>query len=290
MLSVDESGLPLGEAAARFWDESARHEAAAGSVRIRLRRLVEGLGSATAIEDISGDALSRYVRRQRNVISHHGKPFSARSVNFDVVLLRRLMNRAQDAWGATLPSVDWQAVLLSEPRKKRWILSAAEEERLLAEAPGHLHGPIRLALLTGMHLKSAVGLRWEQVDLGTGTLSLRGYHGSTYTLPITPKVRAIVESQRGSDGHVFTYRRIGLDLPEPIKYWHHAWLAACKRAGLEGLRAWDLRHTVAARLIARGVDVSVVQRVLGHRYIYTTAQYLKYEMAEKSDALGRLAQ
>ena len=46
---------------------------------------------------------------------------------------------------------------------------------------------------------------------------------------------------------------------------------------------------VAARLIEKGVDLAVLQRVMGHLDIYTTAKYLRYRTAEKRSALDLLA-
>ncbi len=40
--------------------------------------------------------------------------------------------------------------------------------------------------------------------------------------------------------------------------------AACVRAGIEDLRAYDLRHTFATRLLERGVHHFVISALLGH--------------------------
>jgi integrase len=40
--------------------------------------------------------------------------------------------------------------------------------------------------------------------------------------------------------------------------------AACERAGIEGLRPYDLRHTFATRLVERGVRPYVISALMGH--------------------------
>jgi len=45
-----------------------------------------------------------------------------------------------------------------------------------------------------------------------------------------------------------------------------------KKAGLN-IKPHDLRHYTATRLLAEGASTSVVQKVLGHRFISTTARY-----------------
>ena len=51
--------------------------------------------------------------------------------------------------------------------------------------------------------------------------------------------------------------------------------AAAERAGLEpGVSTHSLRKTLATTLMERGVSLRVVQELLGHRELATTAQYL----------------
>ena len=52
-----------------------------------------------------------------------------------------------------------------------------------------------------------------------------------------------------------------------------AFRTACKRAGVEGLRFHDLRHTFASRLVERGADIVTVQILLGHSTVTLTQRY-----------------
>lgn len=47
----------------------------------------------------------------------------------------------------------------------------------------------------------------------------------------------------------------------------------CKRAGVQNLRCHDLRRTFASRSLGAGIDVSTVQRALGHSDPRTTTAY-----------------
>ena len=44
-----------------------------------------------------------------------------------------------------------------------------------------------------------------------------------------------------------------------------AFRVLCKKAGVTGVRLHDLRHYVATRLLASGIDVRTVAGRLGHR-------------------------
>lgn len=49
--------------------------------------------------------------------------------------------------------------------------------------------------------------------------------------------------------------------------------AACRRAGLKGLRFHDLRHTATARMVESGSNIVAVSKILGHSDIKTAIRY-----------------
>ena len=51
------------------------------------------------------------------------------------------------------------------------------------------------------------------------------------------------------------------------------WLRARERAGIEDVRLHDLRHTVASQVVARGVALSTVPKMLGHANPTMTLRY-----------------
>jgi integrase len=79
-------------------------------------------------------------------------------------------------------------------------------------------------------------------------------------------------SRPGPEGVVFT----GVD-GGPVRrpnYRNRVWLPAIKKAGLEGLRFHDLRHTAVAIWIAAGANVLEVKRRAGHtRSTFTLDRY-----------------
>lgn len=69
---------------------------------------------------------------------------------------------------------------------------------------------------------------------------------------------------------VFPNPKTGL----PYHSCRNAWVTACQRAGLPGLRMHDLRHTYASMMLDSGSDIVDVQQALGHTQLKTTAGYL----------------
>jgi integrase len=52
-----------------------------------------------------------------------------------------------------------------------------------------------------------------------------------------------------------------------------SFLGALRRAGIEGLRFHDLRHTAATRMIESGASIVAVSKILGHEDLKTTMRY-----------------
>jgi integrase len=94
-----------------------------------------------------------------------------------------------------------------------------------------------------------------------------------------------------SEGFVFSH---AVDGSAP---WHpdstsRAFRNICKQAGITGIRLHDLRHYVATRLLAAGVDVRTVAGRLGHRNPSTTlnvySHFVPETDQEAAEALGRI--
>jgi integrase len=57
--------------------------------------------------------------------------------------------------------------------------------------------------------------------------------------------------------------------------WHRrVWLPTVQRAGLEGVRPHDLRHSAASWMHARGVSIKALQELLGHSSRQVTERYI----------------
>jgi integrase len=155
-----------------------------------------------------------------------------------------------------------------------------------------------LAMTTGLRQGELFGLRWQDVDLESGTLSVRQQlirtkaDGLVFTTPksakgrrsvrLTPKAvqalkdhrkKQLEQEQRLSGlwrdlGLVFT-STVGTPL-DPSNFTYHTFQPFLKRAGLPKIRFHDLRHTCATLLLGRNVNPKIVQEMLGHANISET--------------------
>jgi integrase len=179
----------------------------------------------------------------------------------------------------------------------RGALSAEQVRRLFAAARewrgGRLYPILVLAVSTGLRQGEILGLRWSDIDLDRGTLTVRRtlHQDMTFGPTKAKRERLITLSGALRDMLVSHRRRNALEsLRAPIGTKSSLGLVfvnsdgrpvnravllqsfkrLCRREGLPAITFHELRHTCATLLAERGVHPSEVQRILGHADIKTT--------------------
>lgn len=136
-----------------------------------------------------------------------------------------------------------------------------------------------LALHTGMRRGEQYRLRWQDVDLRRGIITIPlSKHGEARHIQINSVARAALLRLRE---HGSTVRegclRIGYVCPGyegPRKRdWRHWFADVVEKAQVPNFRWHDLRHTFASRLVMAGVPLRAVQVLMGHKCIETTLRY-----------------
>lgn len=197
-----------------------------------------------------------------------------------------------------LPSNPTDAVDVPKARRREMqALDELQTAELLQAAKGKpLYAPVFVAVSTGLRRGELLGLRWQDVDLDAGALSvvrtIEEVGGQiTFKDPKTPKSRrrvslgpSVIEVLRQlHKEHAETRLLCGSGYnPDGLVFvdadgapWRPLRLTdsfgrLAKRAGFPRLRLHDLRHTHATQLLRAGVHVKVVSERLGHANISTT--------------------
>jgi integrase len=159
------------------------------------------------------------------------------------------------------------------------VLTPEQVDRLLSVAYGdRLESVYVLGALCGLRVGEALSLRWEDVDLIEGTISIRRtlWRNETYSpktdaseATIRIPARALDALRRHADANVnpregwlFSTRN-GNPIAAPN--FHKAWKRMLGRAGLpESLTFHQLRHTTASVLLGTGTPIPIVARYLRH--------------------------
>jgi integrase len=200
------------------------------------------------------------------------------------------------------------------PRREMRFLSREEIGRLVSAAAGsNLEALVTVALAIGARRGELLAAKWDDVDLGRGTLSImrsleQTKAGIAEKSPksgrsrIVQLPRSAVEALRRhriaqgrlSPGFVFPGDADGRPWsPQKVT---DAFRRLAKGAQIVGASFHTLRHTCATQLLAQGVHPKVVQEMLGHSTIAITMDLyshvtpsLQAEAATKMDDVLRVA-
>lgn len=198
-------------------------------------------------------------------------------------------------------------------------LDDAQAAALLKAAKGsRMEQLVGVALFTGMRLSELLGLTWDAVDMEAGTISVnkqlerpplrRGpspfispKNGKPRTITAAPSVFALLRRQKARQAEaqlragevwenahnlVFTDETgaaLGHDAVE------QQFRRLTRRAGLDGFRFHDLRHTYAVNAIRAGDDVKTIQGNLGHASAaFTLDKYGHFTERMQRDSAQRM--
>lgn len=249
----------LGEAPRHTWPDAvqrwrAEHPERKGlnAVQSLLRQAHPALQSCV-LEDITADRLANLIQ------SYRATGVKNSTANNLLTLVRTVLNAAQGwGWLRTVPTVPQLPVT---ERRLRW-LTRAEADRLLIEVPAHLKPLVRFSLATGLRQQNVVQLEWNQVDLERRIAWIHADQAKgkrRITVPLNADAVVVLREQAGQHPrYVFTHD--GQPILRPIAA---GWYPALKRAGLEGVRWHDLRHTWASWHAQAGTPLLVLKELGG---------------------------
>jgi integrase len=130
---------------------------------------------------------------------------------------------------------------------------------------------LRLLLFTGTRLREVLHLKWEQIDFERGMLFLADSKTGKKTIVLNAPALAVLNGLEGIGPFVIAGER--MDAPRADL--HRPWDLVRRRAGLEGLRIHDLRHTYASFGAGGGLGLPIIGKLLGHAQAATTARYAR---------------
>ena len=164
---------------------------------------------------------------------------------------------------------------------------ALEEAEARGGASASAVAAIRLLALTGCRRSEILGLRREDVALDAGELRLPDSKTGARAVALPPQaVELLTSILSAHDGPwVIPGRKPGTRLANVDE----AWRMIRDRAGLEGVRLHDLRHSYASRALALGEALPVIGKLLGHSRLETTARYSHLARDSAQEAAERVA-
>lgn len=221
--------------------------------------------------------------------TRHG-PYAANSA---LRLLRAMLNWMIGRDDLQLANPAAKIKLFPEAKREAWIDSAAMPW-LLAAVDADSNPDMRdfflLCLLTGARRGNVQAMRWADLNLSEGRWTIPAIQHKTkkpLSVPLSSPAMTLLRGRygaRGSSPYVFPSHGKTGHLIEPKA----AWRRILQRAGLEGLRIHDLRHTAASWLANQGTPLIVIGAALGHTQASTTNRYAHLAVDPVRQAMDRV--
>lgn len=202
------------------------------------------------------------------------------TVNRYFAVMRAVLNAARGwGWIQSVPPIKMLTLKETEPR----FITREQFAQLLIHLPPHYQAIAKFAVLTGLRTKNIRELVWGRVRADMSHVwipaqSTKG--GRAIGITLSDGAREVLEGIVRTVGvdHVFLYDS------QPLRqaFGKRTWRKACAKAGLQGLRFHDLRHTWASWMMQEGVPVFAIQALGGwaspkmvERYAHLSPDHLK---------------
>jgi integrase len=218
---------------------------------------------------------------------HSQRKLTETTINRDLECLRHVLYWAVDE--GFLPANPLARLKLEKPRrKKRPVMSMAEEEKLLQASAPHLRKINICALDAGMRRSEILCQEGKDIDLVRRVIVVtrsKTAGGECREIPMTERLFRLLSEGTLPEGLIFTYEG------KPIRRIKTAWKAAVRRAQIRPFRFKDLRATFNSRLIEAGVIKDVRKELMGHsRNEDTNDLYSHIELPTLREAIEKLEQ
>lgn len=275
----------------RRYSQANHRPASQARYRAVVNNFLEFIQKETQINrlsQINGDTIEKYRMYRR---SGDGSGVKAYTINFEVRALRTIFYFAIRSNFMETNPVKGFKFLKTDDSKKRRFLSDQECVRLLRYASKDDYPIFATFLNTGMRRAELVHLEWSDVDLKKRIIKIQKKpnwlpKSGEREIPINDALYEILKRLPDRGSFVFTNDKGNQVDPDLIRL---KLIETAKRAQIENLTELHaLRHTFASQLIARGVDLPTVQKLMGHTNIQTTMIYTHQTTDHLQNAISKL--
>lgn len=164
-----------------------------------------------------------------------------------------------------------------EPRKLPVVLSAEEVVRFLEAVPSlKTRTALTTAYAAGLRASETVGLRPGDIDSGRMIILVRhGKGGKDRSVMLSPQLLRILRTYwRLARPETWLFPGRTVRKPIDVQVLYAACRSARVAAGLDKqVTVHTLRHSFATHLLEGGTDIRIIQVLLGHANLSSTARY-----------------
>ncbi|EOO24845.1 DNA integration/recombination/inversion protein [Bacillus cereus BAG1X2-3] len=307
---VEPSKLSYGEYL-QDWFNTKKH-----SVGIQTAKVLKGYLNSRIIPSLGNIKLDKLtsLHMQNYVNSLRDEGLKRGTIEKIIKIIRNSLEHAIDmelitknvAAKTKLPKSDKEELTIWNEQEVQLFLKATQDSRYSIV--------FHMALVTGMRQGELLGLRWKDVDLEKGHLTISqtlSHDGKMFllggktksslrkillpasTVAKLKKHRAVVLKEKLGQGEEYHDNDLVMCTPSgtPITPANvrRSLNALIKKAAVPKIRFHDLRHTHATLLLAKGVNVKVISERLGHSNIKITLDTYSHVLPTmQEDAVNKI--
>lgn len=209
---------------------------------------------------------------------------SSRSINKEIAYIGSFYK-----WGKQhgyLSGLPFRIERLPYKRPIPNILSFDEIVRFIKAATPDIYRVLFLTIYNlGTRFDETKNIRWENIDTENRTITVKGKGNKERRLPYGSWLHEELLRLSPKKGYIFASKRT----ERPIQDTRKAIQRAKKAAGItKRIHPHLLRHSFATHLLDKGVNLRIIQGLLGHSQIQTTEWYTQISIEAKRDASNTL--
>lgn len=215
-----------------------------------------------------------------------GIPYSANRI---IVLLKSIFNFAirNGIFEQFNPCL---AVKLNKETPRIRALSEEETKKFLNVVYNYpdikSRSVVLLLLFTSVRKSNVLGMRWQDIDLKTGTWIIpKTKTDENVHIALVPQAVEVLKEMQHISTNQFvfsSYSKTG-----HLTHIEGSWKSILQQAGLKNFRIHDIRHTIASRLVSDGVPTFAVKKILTHKTIQSTQVYVNLGVEDVRPDLER---
>jgi integrase len=165
------------------------------------------------------------------------------------------------------------------PKKKPIFLSKKQIKMLLVYTENRAIYPyILTSVSTGARLGEVANITWTNIDLKHRTIKLFGKGAKERLVPIPKHLLEYLSKQNNKNGYLIKGSRNQKQVSSNFR-------KSADDISLNKFKFHNLRDTYASHLVQKGINLKIIQELLGHESIQTTLIYAHLSPSDKFQAI-----